>query len=255
MVKIIKQSYEIITDLDGLVILKNIEKSARTCYKSENLIIEDGESARKLVKKLVERDHTAMLEHGGMISVRIICNRGLTHELVRHRAAISFAQESTRYCDYIKGKFGNQITVILPLDFYGLYPILTEKKMGHIENLFLCNFYKEFNFTINDFYKYKQWKEAMENAEQSYFKLRKLGLVPQIARGVLPIDIKTEIIVSTNPTEWRHIFKLRTSEAAHPQIRTLMRGLLEDFKEKIPIIFDDINPRTGKIVKCGFVKC
>ena len=80
----------------------------------------------------------------------------------------------------------------------------------------------------------------MENAEKSYFKLRELGLSPQIARGVLPIDIKTEIIISTNPTEWRHIFKLRTSNAAHPQIRTLMRDLLEDFRKKIPIIFDDI---------------
>ena len=116
MVKIIEQSYEILTNLDGLVILKEIERAARTCYKTEGLITEDGESAKKLCKKLVELEHTAMLEHGGLISVRIICNRGLTHELVRHRLC-SFAQESTRYCDYSKDKHGNEITVIRPLIF------------------------------------------------------------------------------------------------------------------------------------------
>jgi len=215
MVKIIKQSYEILTDLDGLVILKNIEKAARTCYKSEHLIIEDGESAKKLVKNLVERGHTAMLEHGGMISVKIICNRGLTHELVRHRLC-SYAQESTRYCDYSKDKHGNEITVIRPLNFHSYSSIEKENQI------------------------YWAWCQAMDAAEQSYFRLRKLGVSPQIARGVLPIDIKTEIIISTNPTEWRHILKLRTSPAAHPQIRAIMIGILKDFKNKIPIIFDDL---------------
>jgi len=208
MVKIIEQSYEIITNLDGLVILKNIEKASRTCYKSENLITEDGESAKKLCKKLVELGHTAMLEFGGMIHVKIICNRGLTHELVRHRLC-SYAQESTRYCDYTKDKHGKEITVIKPLKF-------------------------------DDVMQFYIWKKAMEYAEFFYFYLRKLGFPPQIARGVLPIDIKTEINISANPTQWRHIFKLRTSESAHPQIRTLMKSLLEDFKKKIPIIFDDI---------------
>lgn len=223
MVKIIEQSYKILTNLDGLIILKDIERAARTCYKSEPLTTEDGESAKKLCKKLVELKHTAMLEHGGLISVRIISCRGLTHELIRHRTAVSYAQESTRYCDYSKDKHGNEITVIKPLE---LYP---EK---------MIFFSEEANKTI--ILKWEVWLKAMKNAEQSYFKLRELGASPQIARGVLPIDVKTEIIVSTNPTEWRHIFKLRTSEAAHPQIRTLMRSLLEDFKKKIPIIFDDI---------------
>lgn len=217
MVKIINQSYEIITNLDGLVILKNIEKAARTCYKSENLITEDGESAKKLIKKLMsfEPKHTAMLEFGGNIHVKIICNRGLTHELVRHRLC-SYAQESTRYCDYSKDKHGSEITVIRPLEFYSYSTVEKENRI------------------------YWVWCEAMDMAEQSYFKLRKLGVLPQIARGVLPIDIKTEINISANPTQWRHIFKLRTSPAAHPQIRAIMIDLLKDFKEKIPIIFDDI---------------
>lgn len=213
MVKIIEQSYKIITDLDGLVILKNIERAARTCYKSENLITEDGESAKRLVKFLVKRGHTAMLEFGGMIHVLIICNRGLTHELVRHRLN-SFAQESTRYCDYTMHRHRNEITVIRPLSFGD--DIVYEK------------------------YKYTIWEVAMQNAEDSYFRLRGYGVPPQIARGVLPIDIKTEINIAANPTQWRHILKLRTSNAAHPQIRTLMRELLEEFKQKIPIIFDDI---------------
>ena len=221
MVKIVNQSYEILTNLDGLVILKNIERAARTCYKSEHLITEDGESAKKLCKMLVDRGHTAMLEFGGNIHVKIICNRGLTHELVRHRLLlISFAQESTRYCDYSKDKHGNEITVIIPLKFKDFFrtPNTTE--------------------IVNE--QFLTWMDTMKYIEKSYFKLRKLGISPQVARGVLPIDLKTEINISTNPTAWRHIFKLRTSEYAHPQIREMMRNILDDFKEKIPIIFDDI---------------
>lgn len=209
MVKIIEQSYKIMTNLDGLVILKNIEFAARTCYKSEYLIDENGESAKKLVKKLVELGHTAMIEFGGNIHIKIICNRGLTHELVRHRLC-SFAQESTRYCNYSKDKHGNQITVIKPLN-------LNEDSLAA-----------------------KLWGNAMRNAEISYLKLIHLGVSPQVARGVLPIDVKTEINISANPTQWRHILKLRTSNAAHPQIREIMRDILSDFKRQIPFIFNDI---------------
>ena len=215
MVKIIDQSYKIITNLDGLVILKEIERAARTCYKTEGLITEDGESAKKLCKMLIEKNHTAALEFGGMIHVLIICNRGLTHELVRHRLC-SYMQESTRYCDYSKDKHGNEITVIMPLEFQ------------HESDIDWCQ--------------YQIWQFAMESAEKSYFELRNAGVSPQVARGVLPLDLKTEINISANPTQWRHILKLRTSEAAHPQIRAIMTGILQDFKKKIPIIFDDINP-------------
>ncbi len=213
MVRVTHQSFEIMDKLDGLKILKKIEKIARVCYKTEGLITEDGESAKKLVKHLVDRGHTAMLEHGGSISVKMICNRGLTHELVRHRLA-SYAQESTRYCDYAKSKHGNQITVVKPLSLS--------------------------NGITYDKHIYTIWEMAMLNAEKSYFKLRELGIKPQIARGVLPIDVKTEIVITANPTEWRHIFRLRTNEAAHPQIRTMMRNILKEFKKEIPILFDDL---------------
>jgi len=209
MVKIIEQSFEIITKIDGIAIIKAIEFVARTCYKTKELITENGESAKRLCKILVDRGHTAMLEFGGMIHVLIISNRGLSHELVRHRLC-SFGQESTRYCDYTKNKHANEITVIRPLDLD--------------ENL----------------HEYYTWKTAMEYSERTYMRLRGRGISPQIARGVLPIDVKTEINISTNPTEWRHIFKLRTSGFAHPQIRAIMRGILDEFKRKIPVIFDDI---------------
>ncbi|HEC39910.1 hypothetical protein LCGC14_0224830 [marine sediment metagenome] len=210
--------------LDGLAILKNIELVARTCYKSEGKITEDGESAKRMCKMLVKRGHTAMLEFGGMIHVLIISNRGFTHELVRHRLC-SYAQESTRYCDYTKDKHGNEITVIKPLWF--------SKEQ--------VDFVTKDGFVIEDTSKeYFAWCEAMDAAEISYFRLRKFGVPAQIARGVLPIDIKTEINISTNPTQWRHIFKMRCSKAAHPQIRDIMLGILKDFREKIPIVFDNI---------------
>ena len=221
MVRIIDQSYKIITDLNGLVILKNIELAARTCYKSEHLITEDGESAKKLVKKLVGLRHTAMLEFGGNIHVRIICNRGLTHELVRHRLC-SFAQESTRYCDYTNVKHSRELTVIRPIGFRCLDNENWDEKERKIN----------IQFEI--------WKYAMEKAESCYFRLRGQGVSPQVARGVLPIDTKTEINISANPTEWRHIFRLRTSKAAHPQIREIMLNLLRDFRAEILYIFDEL---------------
>lgn len=210
LVNVIGQSYEILTDLDGISILKKIEIAARTCYKSEDRISEDGSSAMDLCRRLVKNGHFAMVEHGGLISVKIICNRGMTHELVRHRLA-SYGQESTRYCDYSKNRHGNEISVIKP-----------SHMKGNDEAL-------------------ETWKKSMEEAERAYFRLRDQGISPQIARGVLPLDLKTEIVISANPTEWRHIFKLRTAISAHPQIRDLMRDLLEDIRKRVPILFDDIS--------------
>jgi thymidylate synthase (FAD) len=209
MVKVISQSYEILTPIDGVAILKGIELAARTCYKSEGMITKNEESAKKLVKKLVENEHFAMVEHGQNITVKFITDRGVSHELVRHRLA-SFAQESTRYCNYAKDSFGNEITVILP--------VLDEK------------LYDEFM---------PIWINAMKTAEKEYLTLINLRYSPQLARSVLPNSLKTEIVVSANIREWRHILELRTSQAAHPQIRALMIPLLIEFKRRIPILFDD----------------
>ena len=203
--KIIEPSF-VIVPVNGEEILKNIERAGRTCYKSEDKITAD--SARKFVAAIIKSGHESVIEHE-KVTARIICDRGVTHEIVRHRIA-SYSQESTRYCNYGNDKFGNELTFIKP-----------------------C-FWKE------DDPKYMTWKYAMKNAEQAYMDLIRLGATPQEARSVLPNSLKTEIVVTMNLREWRHFFKLRTSPAAHPQIREVAIPMLERFKEIIPIVFDDI---------------
>ena len=210
MVKVIKPSYEILTPIDGDNILKLIELAGRTCYKSHDLITPD--SAKNFVSKIAQRGHESVIEHYN-ITVRFFCNRGFTHELVRHRLA-AYSQESTRYCNYNKDKFGNEITVIKPF----------EVEEGTKE--------------------YELWLEAMQNAEKSYMAMIENGSKPENARGVLPIDIKTEIVITANIREWKHIFGLRTSKAAHPSMRELMIPLLKDFQASIPVLFDDIIPNS-----------
>ena len=208
--KIIEPSYKILTEISegGIKELQHIEKIGRVCYKSEDKIIENGESARKFVKMLIDRGHEAMIEHSSL-SVKFIVDRGVSHELVRHRIA-SFAQESTRYCNYSKDKFDNGITFIKPF------------------------FFEE--GTQN----YNEWVYAMGIAEKSYLQMLKDGATPQEARSVLPNSTKTEITITTNYREWRNFFKLRTAKAAHPQMQEVTRPLLKELKEKLPIIFDDI---------------
>lgn len=204
--KIIDGRYEILDKIDGMEVLKKIERVARTCYKSEDYIKEG--SAERLVKILIDRGHEAMLEHYSF-SIKFICDRGVSHEIVRHRVA-SFAQESTRYCNYSKDKFGNELTFIKPC-FWGEYS-----------------------------HEYISWCEAMRDTEIKYFELLKLRATPEQARSVLPNSIKTEIVMTANLREWRHFLKLRTAQAAHPQMRELTIPLLKELKEKIPVIFDDI---------------
>lgn len=215
--KIINAGYEILTEISegGIDELQHIERIGRVCYKSEDKITEDGESARKFVKMLIDRGHEAMIEHSSL-SVKFIVDRGVSHELVRHRIA-SFAQESTRYCNYSKDKFDNGVTFIKPFFFEG-------------------DAYGE--DTMSDSYMF--WEEAMKNAERSYLNLLKIGKSPQEARSVLPNSTKTEIAITANYREWRNFFKLRTTKAAHPQMREVTIPLLAELKEKLPIIFDDI---------------
>lgn len=204
--QIIDARYEILDKIDGMEVLKKIERVARTCYKSEEYIKEG--SAERLVKSLIDRGHEAMLEHYSF-SIKFVCDRGVSHEIVRHRMA-SFAQESTRYCNYSKDKFGNELTFIKP-----------------------CFFEKGEQ-------KYNIWEISMERAEKTYFNLLSVGCTPEQARSILPNSIKTEIVMTANLREWRHFFKLRTAQAAHPQMRELTIPLLKELKEKIPVMFDDI---------------
>lgn len=205
----IKAYTQIYNDFDGQKMLEKIEQVARTCYKSEGKIQEG--SAEKLVAGLIKSGHEAMLEHAS-VTVKFVVDRGISHELVRHRLA-SFAQESTRYCNYSKDDFGSEITFIIP---------------EYLE-------YKSGGWNI--------WKESMKQAEDAYFKMLDFGLSPQQARAVLPNSTKTEVVMTANLREWRHFFKLRaigTTGKPHPQMLEVAVLLLEDFKQMIPVVFDDL---------------
>jgi len=207
--KIVKPSYEVLTPIDGLEILKHIEKIARTCYRSEDKITPDGESARKIVANLIRLGHEAMIEHAS-ISVRFICDLGFYKDLTRHRLA-SYAIESTRYCNYSKGKFGEELTMIAPVNI----------AVGTAE--------------------YKIWHDCMLEIERAYMAMSKIeGTKPDQLRMLLPHSIKAEVNITANLREWRHILKIRTERGVHPSIRELMIPLLADFKARIPVIFEDI---------------
>ena len=176
--KVIKPSFEFLQEIDGIEILKRLERAGRVCYKSEDRITND--SAEKFLTNIIGRGHESVLEHE-KITVSVTCDRGVSHELVRHRIA-SYSQESTRYCNYSKDKFGNELTFISP-----------------------C-------FWSQDDSMYGLWSEQMQQIENTYSKLIKMGATPQEARSVLPNSLKTQIVVTMNIREWRHFFKLRTDE-------------------------------------------
>ena len=218
----IKASYEILTPISegGIKELQHIEKIGRVCYKSEDYITEDGESARKFVAMLIRNGHEAMIEHS-FLSVKFTVDRGVSHELVRHRIA-SFAQERTRYCNYAKDKFGAECA------FIDLEPgIMLDNKMKKMSG-------EEIALVM------AEWTSAMEDAERHYMRLLELGATPQIARAVLPNSTKTEITVSANYREWRNFFKLRVPADVHPQMREVTIPLLKELKGMIPVNFDDI---------------
>ncbi len=204
--KVIPPSFKILSMPEGPSILKTIEGIGRTCYKSEEKITPN--SAPDFVRRLVRSGHHSVIEHV-TITVLFICDRGVSHELVRHRLA-SYSQESTRYVNYSKGKYGQGLTVIRPF----FWPAGSEA--------------------------YQEWLAAMEQAEKSYLALIRLGARPEEARSVLPSSLRTEIVMSCNIREWRHVIGLRSSKASHPQMREIMLPLLEEFHRRIPVLFDDL---------------
>ena len=203
--QIIKPSYKIRTPLRGDTILSSIEQAGRTCYKSEGDITP--ESAKEFCRKIIARGHHSVIEHES-VSVRFIVDRGVSHELVRHRLC-AFSQESTRYCNYKGG-----VTFIVP-PWYDLET--TGKTTTEVI-----------------------WWNAMRASEEAYLGLLEAGWSPQQARSVLPNSLKTEIVCTANLREWRHIFSLRCASAAHPQMREIMQPLLAEMSKAIPVIFDDL---------------
>lgn len=252
--RIVRAGYEIMTPIQAEDIYRTIEKAGRTCYKSEALITED--SAEKFVRGLVKRGHEAMLEHES-ITVRFTVDRGVSHEIVRHRLS-SFAQESTRYCNYSQDKFGEEITVIEPcffddipkeerglcclaVGFYSTWPIRES-----LENLEGSDEVFEFisSGKITPRHRaYSRWYDSCCFAETNYFEMLKSGCTPEEARSVLPNSLKTELVMTANLREWRHFLKLRaagTTGKPHPQMAEVAVPLLKELQQKLPAVFDDI---------------
>lgn len=208
--KIIKPSVEFMCPVDAQAVLKHLEACGRVCYKSEDKI-EEG-SAEAFLRGIIKRGHEAVLEHVS-ISVKFICDRGVSHEIVRHRLA-SYCQESTRYCNYSGDKFGNEITVIEPCYLNADTPASAIK--------------------------YEAWEAGCQDAEYGYFYLLLHGCSPQEARAILPNSLKTELVMTANIREWRHFFRLRCSKAAHPQMREVALMALELFYAEMPVLFEDV---------------
>lgn len=206
--KIISPKVEILSGLNKDEALKLIEQAARNCYRSEDKITKDSESAKKIITMLMSKHHDAMLEFAD-ITVKLTCSIGTYKDLTRHRHC-SFAIESTRYCNYSKDKFGNEITFIKP-----------------------CNIEEDSEL-------YLDWVQAMRSIESHYNNMSKLGAKPDQLRLLLPHSTAASVVMKANIREWRHILKLRTSPAAHPSVQEIMKMVLNIFKFNYPILFDDI---------------
>jgi len=198
--KICNSSFEILQFPTDISLL---EICGRVCYKSE-----PKGQPEKFVKKIIDNGHHSVIEHLSM-TVKFVCDRAIANEIVRHRLC-SFSQESTRYANYSKDKFGNEITVIKPF------------------------FWKE------DSQQYDLWLDAMAACEDNYMLLLASGATPEQARSVLPMSLKTEIIMSCNLREMMYVLSLRCSEKAHPQIRELCLPLLKEVYARCPVVFEDL---------------
>lgn len=255
--KIVEPSHRILNKISegGIDELKLIEECSRTSYRSEDRITEDGESAKKMVKKLIKNGHESCLEHSSM-SVIFVCDRAIANELERHRLA-SFTQESTRYVNVKAEKLGadGEMQVILPRDLEEGHKIFEREKEKFIEDNEKFEPYIGMVFdyahsklcrgfiTQSDFNKLAEFYFFANSAEESetyYADLTYGGVPPEIARSVLPLSLATKVAMTANYREWRHIFKLRCEEYAHPDMRDLMIPLLHEVKQRIPVVFDDI---------------
>ena len=191
--------------IDGIKIMKKIERACRTCYRSEGKITED--SYKRLLTNCINRGHESVLEHE-KVTVRIYNDIGSYKDLTRHRFA-SFSVESTRYCSYDKDKYGNEISFMDPV-------------------------------YIEDEKVYEVWKKTMQDIENSYLEMKKLGATTDMCRNILPHSTAAEYTMTANIREWKHIFELRANNHVHPAIRQVMIPLLKYFKEQMPDIFGDI---------------
>lgn len=214
VMKIVSPSVQILTPLDGEQILRHIENCGRTCYQSyEN---KNEESHKKMIAMLIKSGHESVLEHFS-ISVKILTNVSCYKDITRHRAGTAFSIESTRFCSYNKDKFGNELKFLKPVNI----------QEGTDE--------------------YTVWQNCMQNIEDSYKEMANLGCKPDQLRMILPHSIAAEVCMTANLRAWRHIFKMRCAKAAHPDVQVVMKMVLKEFHDKIPVVFDDLyNEFLGK---------
>lgn len=216
-------------------VLQTIEKIGRTCYKSESKITED--SAVKFVAMVIKNGHYSVIEHANA-SVRFITNRGVTHELVRHRLA-AYSQESTRYVKY-DGTMEFIRPIWIDASDISIDTIFTIEELSQLYKSHNTNFFiGGVEIKLSEVW---TWLAACYYCEKQYDNLLSQGWRPEQAREVLPNSLKTEIVMTANLREWRHVFNLRCSKKTHPQMRELMMSCLKGFKKEIPVIFDDIYP-------------
>lgn len=214
-----------VEDYNPQKILKNLERACRTCYRSENLITED--SYKKLLKNCITRGHESILEHE-KITIRMICDIGVYKDLTRHRFG-SFSIESTRYCNYGKDKFDNEIKFIKPVFYTKTW--IDRQYEGSARSI-------EEN-------KSEIWYHTMEDIEKRYMDMTKIGCTPDEMRMILPHSTAAEVTMTANIREWKHILDLRTKQMAHPAIRQILIPLLLKFKQDMPEIFDSIEYDTN----------
>ena len=230
-------------EIDGDRVLQFIEKAGRTCYKSEDKITPD--SAKAFVKKIIKSGHTSVIEHA-KVSVRIICDRGITHEIVRHRIG-SYSQESTRYCNYGKDKHGSEITVILPFWFEQMHLMYGDRlstcmprQIPQLINEIISEHSANGRELEDTAMQYFYWYLSCRTSEEMYLLMIANGSSPQEARSVLMNSLKTEIVCTLNLRSWINFFQQRTPHAAHPQMREIAIPLLECFSGNIPVVFDNV---------------
>lgn len=219
--KIIKPYHEILAINSRDEIMNLLETAGRTCYQSEPKGNPD-----EFVRKIIASGHLSIIEHP-VITARLVCDRGVMAELTRHRIGVAFSIESTRFCRYSDDKFDNQVTFILPPWHEDEIPV------GEYSTDSKDNWGKPAKNKIA-----WNWFSSMLNAEEDYLYAIENGASPQEARSVLPNSTKTTIIMTANLREMKHIFNLRCSKAAHPQIRQLFLPLLDDLYNRLPVIFE-----------------
>lgn len=209
--KIVDPSFRFIHALPREEAYRIISEAMSNCYRAE--LNATPKTPQEMVEKAIRIGHYSVVEHVS-VSVDIICDRGVTHELVRHRLA-SYSQESTRYCNYSGEKFGRELTFI--------YPSWTHTPEAM------------------DSRKYAIWEDALRIAEVRYMEMLDAGATPQEARAVLPNSLATKIAMTANLREWAHIFKLRCDLPANPDMRQVMKMIMFGMLDLYPSVFQPVH--------------